>query len=278
MWNHANKLTLGLDFYKSDSVIFSESAFSQPPQNQSEVTKKSAGLYLLDEFSILENLILSLGYRHGWVTFNLFQETPRFKDKVKDNKAAWNVGLDYFLEKKSSAFLSVKRSFRFPFSDELIQFIFDPITFFQVTDVRVNPAIKSQTGYHYEGGIRHAFADWIEANMTLFWIDIDDEIFFDPTSTLQDPFGANKNYPKTRRQGIELGATVKPLQWLSLWGNYGHIRARLRGGIFSGNDIPLVPRNKAAAGADVHLGKGFLFNTRANFVGSRHLSRLRQSD
>jgi iron complex outermembrane receptor protein len=265
VWNRANKLTLGIDFYKSDSTIFSNSAFSDPPQNQSEVTKKSTGVYLLDEFSILENLLLSLGYRHEWVTFDLSQETPSFDDKVDDNKAAWNVGLDYFWGKKSSAFLSVRRSFRFPVSDELIEFIFNPINFFQVTEVRVNPAIKTQTGLHYEAGIRHAFTDWAEGNVTFFQIDTEDEIFFNPVTF------RNENYPETRRQGVEAGATFRPFQWLSLWGNYSYLRPRLRKGLFSGNDIPFVPRHKAATGMDIHLGGGFLFNTRFNYVGSRYL-------
>ncbi len=265
VWNHANKFTFGLDFYKSDSVTFSNSAFSDPSQNKTEVAKKSTGVYLLDEFSILENFILSLGYRHEWVTFDLSQETPDSKDKVRDNKAVWNAGLDYFYGKKSSVFLSVKRSFRFPVTDELIEFIFDPVNFFQVTEVRLNPAIKPQTGLQYEAGIRHAFTDRIEGNVTFFRIDTEDEIFFNPATF------SNENYPKTRRLGAEMGAAFKPLQWLSLWGNYSYTRSRLRKGLFSGNDIPFVPRHKASAGADVHLGKGFLFDTRANFVGARHL-------
>jgi iron complex outermembrane receptor protein len=265
LWDHANKLTLGVDFYSSDSVIFSDSAFSVPQQNKSEVTKQSTGLYALDEFSILERLIFSLGYRREWVTFDLSQETPRFEDKVRDNEAAWNLGLNYSYRKRSSAFLSVKRSFRFPVSDELIEFIFDPVNFFQVTEVRVNPAIKTQTGYHYEAGIRHAFSERVEGNVTLFRIDTKDEIFFNPVTF------SNENYPRTRREGVELGATVRPLQRLSLWGNYSRIRPLLRKGPFSGSDIPLVPRDKASAGADLDVGKGFLFRTSANYVGSRYL-------
>ena len=104
--------------------------------------------------------------------------------------------------------------------------------------------------------------------MTLFWIDTKDEIFFNPTTP---PFGKNENYPRTRRQGIEVGAAVKPFPWVRIWGNYGYLRPILRGAPFSGNDIPAVPRHKGSAGAEINLGKGFLFNTKANIVGSRHL-------
>ena len=252
LFNFFNKLTLGFDYYRSDSEVKSTFfGFS----NRQKVTKKSIGPYVLDEFSILDNLILSLGYRSEWVTYNLFQETPLGKDTTRDQESAWHVGLDYLFGKKSSAFFSFKRSFRFPVSDELIQFF--PV-------FQVNPALKPQTGYHYEAGIRHAFTDKIEANLTLFWIDMHDEIFFNP---IAPPFGANENFPKTRRQGAEVGAKARPFQWLTVWGNYSYVKPTLRAEPFSGNDIPGVPRNKASLGTEINFGKGFLFSATGTFVG-----------
>jgi iron complex outermembrane receptor protein len=269
LWILPNKLTLGLDFYDSDSNVFSESSFGS---SRVEVTKQSIGAYVLDELSLLKSLILSMGYRQEWVTYDLFQDVPRATDKENNSEPAWNVSLDYLFGKKSSAWLGVKRSFRFPVSDELIQFF---------PTFQVNPLIKPQTGYQYEAGVRHAFTDQIEANLTLFWIETRNEIFFDPYTF------ANENFPKTRRQGIELGTKVKPLQWLTLWGNYSYIKPTLLEKPFSGNDIPGVPRNKGSVGADVQIGRlliegldlrgylgricdGLLFSTSANLVGRRY--------
>jgi iron complex outermembrane recepter protein len=257
LFGFSNKATLGLDLYKSDSNTDSRSAFSGP--NRAEVTKSSTGLYLLDEFSILKNLILSLGYRQEWVTYDLFMENPALKDTVRDNEPAYSLSIDYLFGKRSSAFFSFKRSFRFPVSDELIQFIFIP----PVSTVQVNPNIKPQTGYHYEAGIRHGFTDKIEANLTLFWIDLDDEIFFNPITF------TNENYPRTRRQGIETGIKARPFEWLTLWGNYSYIRPLLGEGPFSGNRIPGVPEHKGSIGTGVDLGKGFLFDARATLFGPR---------
>ena len=195
-----------MDFYKSNSVVFSDSVFLGP--NRSEVTKRSTGVYVFDELSFLSDLILSLGYRQEWVTFDISQDVPRSKDTARHNEPAWNVGLNYLFGKNSSAFFSFKRSFRFPVSDELIQYILSPDTF-EVIGIQVNPAMKPQTGYHYEAGIRHAFTDQIEANLTLFWIDLHNEIFYNPFTF------SNENYPRTRRQGIEMGAKGKPFPWLS---------------------------------------------------------------
>ncbi|MGA2319007.1 MAG: TonB-dependent receptor [Thermodesulfobacteriota bacterium] len=257
LWNFRNKLILGFDFYNSDSTVDSQTVFfGLTFLNRVEVTKQSIGAYVLDEFSILDNLILSLGYRHEWVTYDLFQETPRAKDKTRDNEPAYSLSINYLFDKKSSAFFSFKRSFRFPVSDELIQYF---------PTFQVNPMMKPQTGYHYEAGIRHAFTEQIEANLTVFWIDLHDEIFYNPETF------SNENFPKTRRQGVEVGAKVKPYPWLSCWANYTYIRPILLEAPFLGNDIPGVPRHKGSLGVDIDFGKGFLLNTKANIVGSRHL-------
>jgi iron complex outermembrane receptor protein len=255
LWNFRNKLTLGSDFYNSDSTVYSqEVSFGETFLNRVDVTKRSIGTYVLDEFSILKNLILSLGYRQEWVTYDIFQEIPRAEDKARLNEPAYNLSLDYLFGKKSSAFLSFKRSFRFPVSDELIQYF---------PTFQVNPLIKPQIGYHYEAGVRHAFTDRIEANLTLFWVDMRDEIFYNPYTY------TNTNFPKTQREGIEVGAKAKPLQWLTFWANYTYTKATLQAEPYSGNDIPGVPTHKGSVGTDIELGRGFLLNAKTSIFGSR---------
>jgi iron complex outermembrane receptor protein len=265
LWEFSNKLTVGLDYYRSEVDVFSESVFSSPPQNHSEVTKTSTGAYLLDELSILENMILSLGYRQEWVIFDMAQDVLAGKSKAdyRNSEPAWMAGLNYLFGKNSSAFLSYKHSFRYPVTDELIEYILDPVTY-SVIGIRVNPNLKPQTGYHYEAGVRHAFTDQIEANLTLFWIDLRNEIFYNPVTF------ANENYPKTRRQGIEVGAKAKPFPWLMIWGNYGYIKPSLREHSLSGNDVPGIPRHKGAIGMDIDFGRGFQLNTKANIVGTSY--------
>jgi len=256
---HGNKLTVGLDLYRWESEV--DYKYSYPGfafTDYVEVKKKSVGAYFLDQFSILENLILSLGYRQEWVDYDLFQRSSNAKDTLRESEPAWNIGLDYPFDKRSSAFVSVKRSFRFPVSDELIQYY---------PTFQVNPSMKPQIGYHYEAGVRHAFTDKIEGSLTLFWMDLDDEIFFNP----EPGSFANENFPKTRRQGLEIGTRIRPFPWLAIWGNYGYMRPLLRKAPYSDNDIPGVPRHKGAAGVDIELPKGFLLSGKVNAVGSRYL-------
>jgi iron complex outermembrane receptor protein len=281
LWTFSNKLTVGLDFYRSRSDVFSDSPFTTPVHTHSDVIKTATGPYLLDEFSIFQNLILSLGYRQEWVNYDMAQTVSTGKSKAssQNSEPAWTAGLSYLFGKNSSAFLSYRRSFRYPVSDELIVYILDQN--FNVTGIEINPNIKPQVGYHYEAGIRHAFTNQIEANLTLFWVDIRNEIFYDPYTF------TNENFPKTRREGIEVGVKAKPLQWLTLSGNYSYTKATLQEYPYSGNDIPGVPRHKGSVGAYVQIGRlliegldltghlgricdGLLFSTIANYVGSRY--------
>jgi iron complex outermembrane receptor protein len=259
---HSNKITFGLDYYHSGSNVDSESFFfGSTTFDGIDVSKRSFGVYLLDEFSILENLIFSLGGRWEWATYDVSQDLSGVDDRKRESEPAWNVGLTYLFGKGSSVFLSAKRSFRFPVSDEFIQFVFPPPTF-QPT-IQINSGMKPQTGYHYEAGVRHTFKDWLEGNLTLFWMDLRNELFFNPLTF------SNENYPKTRRRGLEVGIKAKPLPWLDVWGNYGYVHPALRRDGFSGKDIPGVSRHKGSIGADIHAGRGFLFNARANFIGPR---------
>jgi iron complex outermembrane receptor protein len=260
LWKFNNKLILGVDLYKSEYELDSKNISSffgitTIDIQKNDVTKKSAGPYFLNELSILDDLILSFGLRNERVTYDAFQKPSLLKYKKKDNEYAWNLGLDYLFSKQSSAFFSVKRSFRFPVVEELFQFYPTLVT---------NYSLKPQRGYHYETGMRHIFNQQIEGNITFFWSDIKNEIFYNPYTS------SNENYSKTRRNGIETGTSIKLYPWLKIWANYTYIKPILKGMDFSGNDIPGVPRHKVSIGGDFDLGKGFLLNTNLNIIGSRY--------
>lgn len=268
---HSNRITFGFDYYHADSKIDSESFFfGATTFDGIRVKKRSFGLYLYDEFSIFENLILSAGGRWEWAVYDVSQDLTGAHDRKRESQPAWNVGLNYLFGKRSSLFLSAKRSFRFPVSDEFIQYVFPPPTF--TPTIQINSGMKPQTGYHYEAGIRHALTVWMEGDLTLYWTDLRNELFYNPFTF------SNENYFKTSRRGLEVGLKTKPFSWLHVWGNYGYVHPKLRGGSFSGNDIPGVARHKGSLGTDLHFGevfwkdylKGLSFSGRANFNGSRH--------
>jgi iron complex outermembrane receptor protein len=263
--DHANTLISGIDIYVSDLNV--DFLFGTPltPSGFSDIEKHSYGFYVNNEFSLLENVLLSLGARHERVRYDLKQEDLLFAlapldDTVRDRENAYSAGLTIMYNEKSSLFLRVNRSLRFPLTDELV--VFD----FSTGSIGVNSDIRAQRGRHYEVGIRHFFTPDIEGKITLFRADIMDEIFFNLTTF------TNENHPETLHQGAEIGAKANLFDKATVFGNYTFEKATFEKDPFKNNDIPAVPRHKANAGLRIYnIVSGLVFSADYSFVGSSFL-------
>ena len=305
IWGRQNKLTLGLDFYDTDLDVISDLVDSSGFVSRDEITfaKRSTGYYIQDELSVLENLILTLAYRYEAQKYKFFSTNASVflpfppptasatSDAIRDHQNAYKAGLAFLYGEKSNIFASAARSFRYPVADEYFQFFPPPGL--------VNRTLRPQTGRHYEAGIRHYFIPEVSGGLTLFWMDLHHEIYFNPlgSSIYTGLVGINSNYDKTRHQGLELsfkaaipekvlallGGTGIP-EGFSIFGNYTYTKATFREGSFIGtdpytgaltllsyeyNDIPLVPRHKASLGFDTTILAGVNFSAVANYVGKR---------
>jgi iron complex outermembrane receptor protein len=149
-------------------------------------------------------------------------------------------------------------------TDELIEI--DQTTF----ATGINTDLKPQTGMHYDMGIRHSFNNRLSGRLTLFRAEIKNEIFYDP---LPKPYiGTNENHPETLHQGIEAGLTARISDKITLNGNYTYQKATFEADPYNGNDIPAVPRHKAAVGIRVSdIFPGLAFSADYIFVGDSYL-------
>jgi iron complex outermembrane receptor protein len=246
---HKNTLITGVDFYWIDQDLKTYSGFlssSTTLTGLADISRDSYGLYVNDDFSVLENLILTLGARHEKAEYDLHQRDlsafplAPLDETVEESENAYTAGLTWLYSGKSALFGRYNRSFRFPLTDELV--LFDYVA----GRIRVNPNLKPQTGDHYEVGARHFFTPYLQANITLYRAEIKDEIFFNKATF------TNENYDQTLHQGIEVGAKADFFEWLTLYGNYAYEKATFRDGPFDGKDIPAVPRTKFNLGFRIH--------------------------
>jgi iron complex outermembrane recepter protein len=246
---HKNTLITGVDFYWIDQDLKTYSGYlssSTTLTGLADISRDSYGLYVNDDFSVLENLILTLGARHEKAEYDLHQRDlsafplAPLDETVEESENAYTAGLTWLYSGKSALFGRYNRSFRFPLTDELV--LFDYVA----GRIRVNPDLKPQTGDHYEVGARHFFTPYLQANITLYRAEIKDEIFFNKATF------TNENYDQTLHQGIEVGAKADFFEWLTLHGNYAYEKATFRDGPFDGKDIPAVPRTKFNLGFRIH--------------------------
>jgi len=269
VFSRGNRLVAGVDLYFADQDSKSYSGFFSPlpssPTGISKVDRDTVGLYLNDEFYLLDNLLLTIGGRYERVKYDFnvkdlsaFPLAP-LKKTTHESKPAFVAGLTWLYGEKSSAYARVNSSFRFPLIDELVVFDFD------TGQIVVNPELKPQSGLTYEIGFRHYFTPAIQANLSLYRTEIDDEIFFNrPTFT-------NENFPKTLHQGVEVGGRVELTRSLAVTANYTYQQATFERGDYKNKDIPAAPHHAGNIGLRVtDFLPGFDFSADYSYVGSSY--------
>lgn len=261
--NHENTLIAGVDFYWSELDVESFFGMDAPPDpiGSANAERDSYGFYFNNEFSVLENLILSIGARQERVQYDLTEEYVTATVTEREN--AYSAGLTFLYGEKSSVFARVNRSLRFPLTDELVETVeIAPFTY----QLQLNSDLKPQIGEHYEVGVRHYVTPDIQARVTLFRAEIEDEIFLN-----KFPSFSNENHPETLHQGLEIGSKAKLFKKLTVFGNYTYTKATFEKDPFKDNDIPAVPRHKANLGLRIHdLVPGLIFSADYNYVGSSY--------
>ena len=163
---------------------------------------------------------------------------------------AWEASISVAPAQWSTAYLSYRRSFRNPNVDEL-------------TLATTN--LRPQNGEHWDLGVRLRSARGYEAVLSLFDMRIDDEIFFgyDVASARQ----VNRNLAdRTARRGVELELKGALGPAVHGWANLSYIDARLGP---NASFVPLVPREKVAAGFDWDIVPALTLSASCTSVGMR---------
>jgi len=188
---------------------------------------REIGYFVYDKISLSEKLYLDLGYRRT--------RSKNSYDKFSKNIAnidSYKAGLTYAYKENSKLFFSFDRSFRTQLLDELG----GPWG----AGLPLSPQINTQ----YQLGIKHNFNDKLNTTLSLFQIKTQNEMFFNPKIGWA---GENTSYGTTKRKGVELELQYKPIQTITISTNYTYMNAHLKGGEFSGNEIPAVPTHTASA-------------------------------
>jgi len=256
---HRNKLTLGLDYYYE---TLDQDRFSDREKNTKTATvnmvRESLGYYVRDEFSIMKELILGLGYRTERAEIkgkdvNVTTSTTIFDSKKIHNGEAWEAGLTYLIGKKSKVFAKYSTVYRYPFIDE--QAVYsgwgsDEFLY----------SLEKEKGRTVEAGTQFYPLENLSFGLTLFRTDMEDEIVYN-NSTWK-----NENLDETRHQGAEFSLTYKLEKWFRVYGNYTYHDATFRKGANTGKTVPLVPQSRVNAGLDIYLPYAFTLRPEMRYV------------
>lgn len=259
-FGHNNKVILGFDYY--DETLDKDKFGDKEKQNkthEAELTKESMGYYIRDEFNILDELILNIGYRNERTKIKgketkISNSSTVFDDEKIHKGEAYEASLVYLIGKNSKVFTKYATVYRYPFLDEQAAYSGYGSDQF-LTD------LEKEKGESYEVGTQFNPVANMKIGLTLFRIDMEDEIVYN-NSTWR-----NENLDKTRHEGAEFSISYKLENLGKFYGNFIYHDAEFTSGQYNGKKIFLVPKEMVNAGLEIYLPYSFMLRPEMRYVG-----------
>lgn len=269
MFGREVNVVTGIDYYDHENDITGQGSNAV----DLTISKEEFGVYGFAQYELMSNVFVNAGTRYHKADYAFSQRDVAVDEKQRPEESVSMAGMKVEYAQGSTAHFNVQQTFRFLATDEWYSSSNFPE--FGITP-NLNTELRQQTGIQYEAGIKHNFADRMILSVTPYWIDLKDEIFFDPVMFV------NSNYGKTRRVGVEAGQQVDLqklfeigfLDQLEFFANYTYQNPQFRDGANDGKDIPIVPRHQASAG----IISGFFKNYHVSFIGRYVGSRFAIND
>lgn len=270
-----NKVIAGADYYNEPyKKNFYSNRERTTQASTANLTRESLGYYIRDEFSPLKNLILSVGYRSEQTSIkgsNIDFITPanNFTDRKNTYTAeAYEAGLTWLWGKKSKVFAKYATVYRIPYLEEVASFNgWNAGTLF-------NAALKPEKGISTEAGTEFYPLDNLKMGLTLFRIDMEDEIQWVSTGAFT---GENRNAAKTRHDGAEVSLSYLWKKHAKLYGNFTYNIATYEDGSNNKKELWLVPNRIANLGMDIYLPYDLTLRPELHHSGDSFLSQDRSN-
>ena len=269
IFGRANKATLGLDYYREPFKLEKYGSRERTVKTGwADLTRESLGVYFRDEFHLLKSLILSAGYRSERASIegaNTDVATPAnsFAEREQSYTAeAYEAGLTWLVGGKSKAFAKYGTVYRIPFLDEVA-------SYYGFGGPRFLDSLDKEKGASVEAGVEFYPVDNLKIGLTLFRIDMEDEIQYVGVF----PTGYNQNAGKTRHDGAEASFSWLWEKRARLYGNLTYHKATYEDGPYNKKELWLVPNWLANAGIEIQLPFNFTLRPEMRYVGEAFLSQ-----
>lgn len=161
--------------------------------------------------------------------------------------------------KHQSISLRQAGSYRFPKSEENAQ------TLPGVTHLKTQQGHELTVAYQLQASTWHVHAD-------AYWLQLRNEIVFDPYQTAARPYGENRNLDPTRHIGLDLGASVHVVPSWVLGMQYSFVNAEFRAGRYKGNQVPFVAQDVINLSSQLKLHAHWLWQLSTQYLSHRFAS------
>lgn len=257
-WGRGNTFIVGTDVDRQDDARKrfdnNEGTLGALTLDQDEVVT-SLGLFVQNELLLSEQFALTVGLRYDEVEFDV---DDRFLADGNDSgqrtleEVSPMVGVVYSPLDTLSLYATYSTAFETPTTTEFAN---------PSGAGGFNPNVDPQFARNYEAGVKGNLGERSRYEVTLFTIDVEDELI--PFELANQP-GRDffNNAGESSRKGVEIFLASEPVDGLLLSlaytrSNFEFDRFVVGGDDFSGNDIPGVPENLLRAAVAYHHDNGF---------------------
>lgn len=220
--------------------------------SDSLTTKRDQGLFAQATYRI-GLFSWSAGLRKDIVSYS-YNPTTGTRLANSQDLSAWDVGVNYRIDEKSSVFANLNSAFLAPDIDTF--FVTDFMTGITSFNGFIVP-MRSKTfnvGYSRDENTNRLRG-------TLFYSKLNDEIYYNPIMG----FGTNTNLSRTHKYGLELQDQWQLNDGLSLSAMYTYTRALIDqaghgNSALDGKELPGVPRHGVTLGMSYRFAPNYSFN------------------
>ncbi len=247
-------LILGGDYLKG------KSKYTYRTKKKTDTKRESLGIFAINTFN-WNNFIFTQGYRHQKIKYDvkdkLYPSPKHTKQILLDksfNQNSYEMTANYLYDDTSSIYLSYTKAFRAPTADEAGRWR-------DGYDVRVQ---ESDT---FELGGRAAWKNFY-LSAAIFQTKTSNEILYIPYE--ETKLGKNYNLDgKNLRQGIEV-SMEQYLGKFTLRESFSYLKHKIEKGIFSGNELPGLPKYIYNLGINYKILDNLIWDTSFNYYGSAY--------
>lgn len=234
-------ITVGYDKVAAEAVI---------AEWGTDVEQDMDGYYGQIIFPITSSMAVTAGRRYSTA-----DDQDRTTFLAQESSASANeLGLHYQFSSSWRIFGRYAEGFRFANADE------NALTTADVDFLDAQTNESFEIGFGWQTSLN-------EFTLTVYDMDVDNEIFYDPMSGVS---GANINLPESRRTGVILDGSVTINPYVTLRANYTYTDAELASGNFDGKAVPFVAENTANVALVVNPVESLTLYLDASYTGSRY--------
>ncbi|MEI6211781.1 MAG: TonB-dependent receptor [bacterium] len=249
---HRNSLLFGVDLGLNALQIQSYTNRTRTYQTTDATLRRSnAGVYAQDTFWLTDKLALTLGargeiYHYRSEVANVFDDTSTTYDRVY-RQSALDAALLYRPTDQVRLFARASTLYHDPFLDELTGAYGFVSSYGATPPSGMNLDLKPELGHQYEiGASVNMFREWTAA-LSLYRLDMRDEIAYNPQTW------ANGNLPQTCRYGADTFLTWQRQNVGLISVAYNYVAASLTAGDYNDKQIPLVPAHVVTVHGELSL-------------------------